>query len=148
MVYRSGPNDALPNIRIEREPTRRRLRVALNGATQYPDFAAALAAAGAALREGPSYAVVVDLRGSPYAPSQREAQMLAEQLAELRHSFRGAIALLAGSALQFGVCRMIASMAEAAAVPVGAFRNDDEAEQWLLSELRRLSPEGGSPPMP
>ena len=139
MVYRSGPNDALPNIRIEREPTARVLRVALNGATALPDFSAAIAAAGAALADGPTYSVVIDLRGSPYAPSQREAQQLGDQLAALKHALRGPVAILAGSPLQFGVARMIASFAEAAAMPVGAFRNDEEAGHWLLSEARRRS---------
>jgi hypothetical protein len=43
---------------------------------------------------------------------------------------------------------MIASLAEASGVPVGAFRTDAEAEPWLLSELRRVSPEGGIPKVP
>ncbi|MCE2941744.1 MAG: hypothetical protein ACK53A_15650 [Gemmatimonadota bacterium] len=141
MHYRSGPNDALPNIRIEREPKARRLRVALNGATTTQDFAAAIAAAGAALADGPSHAVVFDLRGSPYAPRQHEAQQLAEQLAQLRHVLTGPVAMLAETPLQFGVARMIASFAEAAAMAVAAFRSDAEAEVWLLAELRRHASE-------
>lgn len=137
MVYRSGPHDALPNIRIEREPTTRQLRVALNGATGLPDFLAAIAAAGAALADGPSYSVVIDLRGSRYAPSQREAQQLGDHLVGLKQSLRGPVAIIAEAPLQFGVARMIASFAEAGAMPVGAFRSDAEAAPWLLDEVRR-----------
>lgn len=144
MVYRSGPNDALPNIRIEREPTQRRLRVALNGAMAQQDFAAAIAAAGAALADGPSYSVVIDLRGSRYAPSQLEAQHLADQLTGLRSVLTGPVAMIAEGPLQFGVARMIASFAEAAGMPVAAFRTDEDAERWMLLEVRRRSPGAGT----
>ncbi|MCU0624080.1 MAG: hypothetical protein MUF53_09480 [Gemmatimonadaceae bacterium] len=143
MVYRSGPHDALPNIRIEREPTQRRLRVALNGATAHPDFAAAVAAAGAALHDGPSYSVVIDLRGSRYAPTQQEAQQISEQMIGLRAVLTGPVAILAEAPLQFGVARMIASFAEASGMPVAAFRGDEDAERWILVESQRRSPAAG-----
>lgn len=139
MAYRSGPNDALPNIRVDRDPTARRVRVSLVGATMPADFAAAITTAGTTLQDGPAFGVILDVRGSPYAPSQREAQQLAELLVQWRHALTGPVALLAGSPLQFGVARMIASFAEAAAMPVAAFRTDDEAERWLVAEARRRS---------
>lgn len=136
MAYRSGPHEALPNIRIERRSDERLLHVKLTGATAFQDFAAAVAAAGTALAQGPAHGVMIDLRASKYAPSQGEAQRLGEQVASLRQAFRGPVALLAGSMLQFGVCRMIAAFAESAAVPAAAFQNETEALAWIADAGR------------
>ena len=84
---------------------------------------------------GPDFGVLLDLRENDYTPSATEAHELTTLYLE---RFRGRpLAMVVARLVQLGVANMISTIAELRGGSVRAFRDRNEAEAWLATEVRQ-----------
>ena len=84
---------------------------------------------------GPDFGVLLDLRENDYTPSATEAHELTTLYLE---RFRGRpLAMVVARLVQLGVANMISTIAELRGGSVRAFRDREEAEAWLTTEVRQ-----------
>ena len=110
------------------------LRVVLDGNVTFRearDFQLALLAG---YRLGPRTPMLCDARAMVGAPSASEVRILAHQMAPLVEAGLGPVAIVCGTPAIYGVARMFALHAESAQATVGAFRDMDEAIDWLARQ--------------
>ncbi|MGH2567122.1 MAG: hypothetical protein ACRDGA_02200 [Bacteroidota bacterium] len=86
----------------------------------------------------PSYGLLLDLRLSTFTPTLLESYQLARTLRELRHSYKGPMAIVVSNTLHFGIARMIASFVEAEGLTLFAFQDFEEAKLWLDQHIPSL----------
>jgi hypothetical protein len=125
-------------FKFELDSAGRRVRVWMGDPGGASEAVAVVAAVGAVLKAAAPHAVLIDERRLGHVLTQSEAQRVGAEFERWRSAFRGPVALVAGSVLQFGVARMVAALAEVAGVNAGGFLEIDEAERWLARELAKL----------
>ena len=96
------------------------------------DVAAAVARSGSAAPT-PGSCLLIDIRDLTALPNRPEAGAIADALANVQVVRNYRIAILTQSGAQFGVARMVASLAELRGARMGVFTVEDEALEWLES---------------
>jgi hypothetical protein len=104
------------------------------------DVAAIMARPGSAA-PAPGASVLIDIRDLTELPSRGEAGAIADGLATVQVVGGHRMAILARAGAQFGVARMVSSLAELRGASLGAFTEEGEALQWLGSAAGELAEE-------
>jgi hypothetical protein len=89
----------------------------------------------------PGASVLIDIRDLTELPSRGEAGAIADGLATVQVVGGHRMAILARAGAQFGVARMVSSLAELRGASLGAFTEEGEALQWLGSAAGELAEE-------
>lgn len=76
--------------------------------------------------------VLVDLRRLRFLPTTPEAEALADELSSTDVLGAHHVALVVQLGAQYGVARMVCTLAELRGGRVGAFTDDRAAEDWLM----------------
>ncbi len=81
---------------------------------------------------GEEQPVLIDLRDVRFLPTTPEAEALADELSGADSLGRHAVALLVQLGAQYGIARMVCTLAELRGGRVKAFTDDRAAVDWLM----------------
>lgn len=84
-------------------------------------------------RIGVGTGVLVDARDVREVPTTPELRIVARDLAPLREAGVSRMAVCTSSTFIYGIARMFGVFADAIGLKVGAFRQMDDANEWLAS---------------
>ncbi len=105
------------------------------------DWLAELDVAALRAKEGAADALILDFRAQGFTPSVREANALLSVLSALCVRRPPPVAILANPGVQFGGARMLCTLGELDGCRTAAFRDEQEAWQWLQQQLESRLPE-------
>lgn len=109
-----------------------RVTVIGEGPITIPDCFEAMDAVAEDDKFQPFFSVLVDLHSLEYAPSIQDVQHIASKLGTLKTHFQGKVAVLVSGDFLYGMLRMTCVMAEFVGFKMHAFKDYDEAIQWLM----------------
>jgi hypothetical protein len=119
------------STRYERDDSRRRVVITIQGAFQADDV---LAIMSRQRREDTwGYATLWDLRGLTGLPTVADLRRMMSQAVQRAQGEgpRGKVALLATEPILYGKLCAYAALGQSTALTIEVFRDWDEAEQWL-----------------
>jgi hypothetical protein len=120
-------------IRYELDDLRRRVVVTIEGPFTSADFLAIIERRRA--DNTGAYGILYDLRGMTGEPTIADLQQFLSAAAQTTRP-RGPIALLATEPALYTRACMYAIMGRSTALVIEAFRDPDEAEQWLTTQAK------------
>jgi hypothetical protein len=120
-------------IRYELDDLRRRVVVTIEGAFTSTDFLAIIERRRA--DNTGAYGILYDLRGMTGEPTIADLQQFLSAAAQTTRP-RGPIALVATEPAFYTRACTYAAMGRSTALVVEAFRDPDEAEQWLTAQAK------------
>ena len=130
-VPRLAPGESAMSFTIDTDRNSNLIRVVAAGDHGVAEALAMLDAAAAELRSVGAAGVVVDVRGSPYAPSLDEVQLVAGRVGGL---FRGVpFAVVAARGLHTGIAGQLAAFARIYGGQVETFDSPAAAAAWVLA---------------
>ena len=86
--------------------------------------------------------VLVDVRKRVGAPTPDGIARLVSCLEALRDQLNGRVAVVTGSAAQFGMVRMLETLTDNSGVPLRGFRDEGRAMEWLREEMKGVAEAG------
>lgn len=107
-------------------------RLALDHATTFRAVREALTKLGRNGALADDQRVLLDLRDMRFLLTTPEAEALADELSSADALGRHSVALVAQMGVQYGVARMVCTLAELRGGRVKAFMDDREAVDWLM----------------
>ena len=115
------------------------MRVSANGPLGFEDSDRVFADIEQALAVHPEAGMLIDVQGIQYTPTTSDVRHFVSRHTEITRIGRNPFALVTDPGVNFGMAMMMCTLIEVTGGSAHAFTDPEQAESWLIEELKLRS---------